>query len=140
MSAYDKPLPATTPWSRPFWDAAREHRLVVQRCLDCQKLVFYPKLFCPHCYSSSLDWVPVSGEGEVYSFTVVYQHPPSAFRDWLPYVVAIVRLKEGVQMMTNIVGCDPERVRCGMREVADFQDLTDDFTIVKFRPAPGEPV
>ncbi len=135
MSNYDKPLPQTTPWSQPFWDAAKEHRLLAQHCKECDRTVFYPKLFCPYCYSETLDWREISGEGEIYSFSVVQQHPPSAFQDDLPYVVAIVRLKDGPQMLTNIVNCDPEKIHCGMRVTPAFDDVTDDYTLVKFRPA-----
>ncbi len=134
MSTYAKPLPVTTPWSEPFWQAAREHRLVIQRCRDCDRAILYPKLFCPHCHGSNLDWFEVSGEGEVYSYTIVTAHPPSTFLDSIPYGVAIVRLREGVQMMTNIVGCEPDEVRCGMPVAVHFDDVDERFTLVKFRP------
>ncbi len=135
MSVYERPLPETTPWSAPFWAAAKEHRLVFQHCASCQANVLYPKLFCPNCHGSDLQWMDASGQGEVYTFSVIYQHPPSPFRDSLPYVVAVVQLDEGVQLMTNVVGCEPEDVKCGMKVVAEFDDVTDEFTLVKFRPA-----
>ncbi|MCH8813588.1 MAG: Zn-ribbon domain-containing OB-fold protein [Chloroflexi bacterium] len=135
MSGYKKPLPEVTPWSQPFWSAAKEHRLVFQHCPSCELNILYPKLFCPNCYSSDLQWMDASGRGEVYTFSVIHLHPPSPFRDSLPYVVAIVQLDEGVQLMTNIVRCAPEDVKCGMSVVAEFDDVTDDFTLVNFRPA-----
>ncbi len=107
----------------------------MQYCPDCDQAVFYPKLFCPFCYGRGLQWKEIRGEGEVYSYAVMQRHPPSAFRDSLPYVIAIVRLAGGVQMMTNIVGCEPEDVHCGMQVVPEFDDVTDHFTLVKFRPA-----
>lgn len=135
MAAYSKPLPAPTSWSRPFWEAARRHELVVQRCDDCKALIFYPKMFCPRCMSSNLGWAKASGRGRVYSFTVIEANPPSAFVSDVPYVVAVVRLEEGVQLMTNIVECRPEEVRCDMPVEAVFEDVTPEFTLVKFRPA-----
>ena len=70
MSEYTKPLPQITPLSKPFYDAARKHKLIIQRCKDCSQYVFYPKHFCPYCLSDKLDWVESSGKGKIYSFTV----------------------------------------------------------------------
>ena len=135
MTAYAKPLPKPTPWSRPFWEAARRHELVVQQCNDCKAHIFYPKMFCPRCMSGNLGWLRASGRGTVYSYTVIEANPPSAFAQDVPYVVAVVRLEEGVQLMTNIVGCRPEAVRCDMPVEAVFEDVTPEFTLVKFKPA-----
>jgi hypothetical protein len=71
----------------------------------------------------------------VYSFTVNYRAPHPGFADELPFVTAIVELKEGVCMMTHIVQCDPEEVTIGMPVRVVFEPLTDDVTLLKFRPA-----
>lgn len=134
MSA-TKPLPEVSPWSAPHWEAAKQGRLLIQRCANCARHVFYPRLYCPHCGADQLDWVEASGRGTVYTFTVVEHNPPSAFKEDLPFVIAIVRLAEGVQMMTNIVGCDPAAVHCEMPVEVTFERLSDDFTLPKFKPA-----
>jgi uncharacterized OB-fold protein len=48
--------------------------------------------------------------------------------------IAIVELEEGVRMMTNIVGCDPESVRCDMPVEVTFERLNDEITLPKFKP------
>lgn len=130
-----KPQPVVNPWARPFWDAAKEGRLAIQRCGDCGKPVFYPRRACPHCFSENLGWMDASGRGTVYSYTVVRNNAPSAFIGDVPYVVAVIRLAEGVQLLSNIVGCDPDEVRCDMPVEVVFERLNDEFTLPKFRPA-----
>jgi uncharacterized OB-fold protein len=81
--------------------------------------------------------VEASGRGTIYSYTVVETNAPSAFMKDVPYVIAIVRLEEGVQMLTNIVGCDPYQVRCDMPVQVTFEKLDDEFSLPKFRPSAG---
>lgn len=135
MEIRKKPVPIVNPWARPFWKAAREGRLIIQQCKDCKKLIFYPRIACIHCSSEKLEWVEASGKGTIYSYTVVETNAPSAFMRDVPYVVAIVRLEEGVQMLTNIVGCDPYKVRCDMPVQVTFEKLDDEFSLPKFRPS-----
>ena len=134
MSIPEIKKPIVNPCARPFWEAARQEKLVIQHCEDCKENIFYPRLYCPECHSENLDWIESSGRGTVYSFSVVHSNSPSAFIDDIPYVVAIVRLEEGVQMCTNIVGCDPEDIRCDMPVEVTFERLDDEFTLPKFKP------
>ena len=134
MENPEKPVPVVNPWARPFWEAARDKRLIIQQCKDCEKHIFYPRIACPHCFSDQVDWVEASGKGKVYSFTVVKNNAPSSFIIDMPYVIAIVKLEEGVQMLTNIVGCDPEAVACDMPVEVTFEKLNDEFTLPKFQP------
>jgi len=76
----------------------------------------------------------VSGRGTVYSATVIHQNQAPGFRERLPYVLAIVELEEGVRLMTNVVGCDPETVCIGMPVVARFDDVGPDATLLVFAP------
>jgi len=135
MERPKKPVPAVTPWGMPFWEGTRQGKLMIQRCSDCNKYIFYPRLVCPHCFSDNVGWVQASGRGTVYSYTVVQSNAPSSFLDDIPYVVAVIRLEEGVQMLSNIVGCDPSELRCDMPVEVTFEKLTDEFTLPKFRPA-----
>ena len=130
-----KPLPVVAPWARPFWDAARESRLMLQHCNDCGKAIFYPRLSCPHCFSNNLGWQPASGRGTIYSYTVVEANAPSAFASDIPYVVAVIRLEEGVQMLSNVINCELAQLRCDMPVEVVFEKLNDEFTLPKFRPA-----
>lgn len=130
-----KPLPVVAPWARPFWDAARESRLMLQHCNDCGKAIFYPRLSCPHCFSNNLGWQPASGRGTIYSYTAVEANAPSAFASDIPYVVAVIRLEEGVQMLSNVINCEMAQLRCDMPVEVVFERLNDEFTLPKFRPA-----
>lgn len=134
MDIPKKPAPIVNDWARPFWEAAKEERLVIQRCKDCEKHIFYPRIACPHCSSDNVEWVDASGKGTVYSYTVVESNSPSAFLKDIPYVVAVVRLEEGVQMFSNVVGCEPGEVRCDMPVEVTFEKLDDEFNLPKFKP------
>ena len=137
--------------SGPFWDATREGRLLVQWCPACDRGIFFPRSFCPFCAAASgtgpadaatgpLQWREASGRATVYA--AVVEHRPQAagasFSDGEPYCVALVDLEEGVRMMTNIVGCPPEDVRCGMAVTVSWEPLGDGRQLALFRPAgPG---
>jgi hypothetical protein len=81
-----------------------------------------------------LGWVKAAGTGTIYTYTVVESNAPSAFIQDIPYVVAVIRLDEGVQMLSNIVGCDPEDVECDMPVEVIFEKLDDNFNLPKFKP------
>ncbi len=134
MTKYKKPLPQSTPWSKPFWEGCKKHELLIQKCQDCQKYIFYPKMFCPDCLSSNLKWVKSSGKGKVYSYMVVYSYQPTEFDEDLPYVVAIIELEEGVRLMSDVIGCPPETVNCDMKVGVVFDDVTEEVTLPKFKP------
>lgn len=133
MSEYLKPLPKPSSTSRPFWEAARRHELMLQRCGACGKFIYYPRPRCPYCMSERLNWQRCSGRGTVYSYTVVRRPSSRAFADG-PYVLAIVELAEGPRLTTNIVA-PPEAVRVDMPVEIFFDDVTPEQTLVKFKPA-----
>jgi uncharacterized OB-fold protein len=128
-----RPAPVADAETEPYWNAANEGRLVVQRCTSCGNHQLYPRWRCLRC-RGEVQWVDASGGGTVYSFTVVRQNFSRPFRDLLPYVVALVDLDEGPRLMTNIVGCDPDDVRIGMSVRVRFEAVNDDSTIPLFEP------
>lgn len=129
-----KPEPVVQPWAQPYWDAAREHRFVLQYCNSCARHIHYPRIACPHCSSEDLGWREASGRGTIYSYTVVESNAPSAFIEDIPYVVAVIRLEEGVQMLSNVVDCDPYILRCDQPVEVTFKALNDRFTLPCFVP------
>jgi uncharacterized protein len=137
VAEYRKPLPNPLhrETSRPFWEGARRHELVMPRCRRCDRLFFYPREVCPVCLAGEIDWLQVSGRGHLYSFTVIHQPANPAFREDTPYIYALVQLAEGPRMIANLVDCPPEDARIDMRVVAVFDDVTPEVTLVKFRPA-----
>ena len=134
---YNKPLPRSPnpELTRPFWEAAKRHELVMPRCKTCDQLFFYPRSECPRCLGSDLEWVRVSGRGRLHSFTIINQPANAAFRDDVPYVYAVVQLIEGPRMISNLVECDVESVSVYMPVEAVFDDVTPEWTLVKFKPA-----
>ncbi len=129
------PLPWPYQDTADYWAAARDHRFIIQRCTACGEHQFYPRGVCSHCLSSDLEWNEASGQGTVYSFSVNHRAPHPGFADKLPFVLAIIELAEGPRMMTNIVECDPESVTIGMAVTVTFDDVTEEVTLPKFRPA-----
>jgi hypothetical protein len=121
-----------------FWDATREGRLLVQWCTSCDRGVFYPRVFCPHCAAGAdaLEWHTASGRATVYA-AVVENRPDAAgarFSGGEPYCVALVDLEEGVRMLTNVVGCPPDEVRCGMPVTVTWEPLSDSRRLPLFEP------
>ena len=134
MKEYTKPLPSPSPWSRPFWEGCKRHELLIQHCKDCRANIFYPKLYCSNCLSPNLEWIKTSGRGKIYTFTIVYNYAPTEFAQDVPYVVSVIKLEEGVHLMSNIVGCKPEEVKCDMDVEVIWDKVTDDFILPKFKP------
>lgn len=131
-----RPIPRRTPTAAPYFDAAREGKLRLQRC-PRDGFFFYPRSRCPDCLGDDWQWEDTSGRGHVYSFTVDRVGLDPAQRERLPLVVAVVELDEGPRLTTNVVGCAPEDVRIGLPVRAVFEDLGDE-SLVLFEPAPQE--
>ncbi|MGD1066723.1 MAG: Zn-ribbon domain-containing OB-fold protein [Vulcanimicrobiaceae bacterium] len=110
--------------SRPFWDGAREGKLVLQYCLDTGRFQHYPRPVSLYTGSRNLAWREVSGNGAVFACTIA-RVPAPGFSDLVPYVVATVQLDEGVRIIARIVGCAPEDVAIGMRVKVAFEELGD---------------
>lgn len=131
---YTKPLPRPTELSRPFWEGTRRHQLLLQRCLRCGAYRFTPQVLCRECHGEDYEWAATSGRGTLYSFTTIWQPQTPAFQEDVPYVLAIVQLQEGPLMLTNLVGCAGEALRIDLPVVVQFEDVTDEITLYKFRP------
>ncbi len=136
---YTKPLPQVTAEAKPFWDAAKEHRLLIQKSKKNGKAVFYPRAISPYGPKDELEWVEASGKGTVYSYTVARRPTAPQWAGEPPLIIAIVQLAEGARMTTNIVGYAPEDVRIGMAVHVVFDDVTPEVTLVKFGPPPPPP-
>jgi uncharacterized OB-fold protein len=126
-----RPAPRADPESTPYWSATLEGRLVVQQCVACGHHQLYARAHCLVC-RSAVEWVPASGRGTVYSYTVIRQNMSRSFRHLLPYVVALVDLDEGPRLMTNIVGCDPADVACGAPVEVRFEPVSEEAALPLF--------
>ena len=128
------PLPSANAETLPWWEAAAEHRLVAQKCASCGFLRHPPGPVCPECSSFDADWVELSGQGTVYTFTVVQQQFVPAD---LPYVVIAVDLPEGVRIVSNLVDVDPTDVRIGMPVQLVWEDMSEELSLPRFQRADG---
>jgi hypothetical protein len=130
-------IPAPADLTRPYWEEARHGRLVTQHCRSCGRSWHPPLPRCPHCHGTSLAWRQVSGEGTVYSYTVVHHATHAALRNQVPYVIAIVELAEGPRIVANIRGAAGGQVHVGMPVRAIFEEVTQQVTLPQFVPVPG---
>jgi uncharacterized protein len=128
-----KPLPGPDAVSGPYWQAAAEGRLLVQHCPSCGHRQWYPRALCTAC-GADPEWLECSGRGTVHTYTVVRQMGMRAFRDEVPYVVAMVDLEEGPRVMGGITDCEPEAVAIGMPVEVHFVRAADDVGIPYWRP------
>jgi hypothetical protein len=132
------PQPLADAVTLPFWQAAAEHRLVVQRCTGCGRTRLPPAPICPACRSDAAEWKQLSGRGEVYTYTIV--HRPIAPGQRLPFVIAVIALEDagGVRMISNLVGADPGAVRIGAPVELVWEDMSEELAVPRFRLAsPG---
>jgi uncharacterized OB-fold protein len=128
-------LPTPDQDTQPYWDAAREGRLLIKRCASCGRAHFYPRPFCPFCWSEEVAWEEASGRATLYTYSVVHHNDLPPFPERVPYVAAVVDLEEGPRMMTNVVDCPFEQLRVGMPLEVTFRKETDEITVPVFRPA-----
>jgi uncharacterized protein len=133
---YTKPLPVIDVWNQPFWEGAKEHKLMAQKCSDCNEFRFPPGPACPNCFSENFTWVQLSGQGTVKSWVVFNQLYYDGFKEDLPYNVATIELDEGVKIISNLVGLNNDQIYIGMKVQVVFEDVTEDITIPKFTPTP----
>ena len=130
-----RPVPAISPEMAPFWDAARRHELVAQRCLDCGAYRFPAREVCSRCLSRKVEWVPVAGTGRVFSIAIMHQAAHPWFAARVPYAVVVVELDEGARMLSTVTGLEPHAIRIGLPVRVDFEDVTPEVSLPVFRPA-----
>jgi len=129
------PLPQPDALTQPFWEACRRRVLEAPACQACGHLFLPPGPRCPRCWSARLATRTLSGEGSVFSFAVYRRsyHPSLP----APYTVALIELREGPRLISNVVGCAPEELRIGMPVRVRFDDLGE-FTLPRFEPINAE--
>lgn len=133
---YNKPIPEMgDPLTKPFWDAAKEDRLVLPRCTDCNRVHWYPRWICPFCHSTNIVWEAGSGVGYIHTFAVQHR----AFGGWAeetPFVTAYIDLAEGDRMFTVLRGVDPtkpESIKIGAKVQIEFEPASADVHIPFWR-------
>lgn len=128
-----RPRPALNLDNQFWFEAAQEHRLVVQRCTVCATLRHPPGPQCPHCQSFEWDTVEASGRGTLFSWVVAH-HPRHPAFDY-PLLVAVVELEEGTRLITNLTGVTADELEIGMELVVDWLDADPGLSLPLFTPA-----
>lgn len=123
------PAPAVDPDTQDFWDAARDHKLMIGQCQDCGETHYYPRHICPHCGSGKTSLLQAAGTGTIYSYSVMRRIP-------VPFAIAYVALAEGPIMMSNIVDCDFDQLAVGQAVKLVYVESEDDGPpVAMFTPA-----
>ena len=130
-----RPRPAITHDNAFWFEGAKQHKLLIQRCLSCGRLRHPPSAMCPACHSLEWDTIEASGGGTIYSF-VVNHYPQVAAFDY-PLVVGLIQLDEGTRLVSDIVGTDPADVRVGLPVEVEFVEFDPDLTLPQFRITGG---
>ena len=125
-------LPSISALTRPYWDAAAQGRSILPRCKACGKHFFRPELACTHCFSTEWEWVPASGRGTLYSYSIVHKAPAPGFA--VPLVLAVVELDEGPCVWSNVVGCEHADLRIGMALQVRFEEVARGIHLPRFEP------
>jgi len=133
MADYKKPLPVIEKWNAPYWQAAKRHEFVAQRCRACGYVHLPPGPVCTNCLSDDQDWISLSGKGIINSYGVYYQQWHPGFADTIPYNVALIELAEGPQIISQVIGCENDALACGLAVEVTFDDVTPEVTLPKFR-------
>jgi uncharacterized OB-fold protein len=134
MSIYNKPLPKVNGDNKEFWAGCKEHELRFQKCMDCGLIRWPAAVLCPRCHSLETEWIVSRGRGTVYTFAVYHITYHPGFEQELPYVVATIELEEGPHLLSNVVGCRPDQVTCDMQVEVTWEDISEEFSLPKFRP------
>lgn len=135
MSELTSAVPAPTEHGFPYWRGARNHELRFLRCGDCGRWVNYVKLQCPNCGSRALSWNACSGKGRLYSYSILHRASSPAFKEKVPYVLAVIELEGGIKMMSHLINCDLAQVDVDMEVEVVFDDIDDEIAVPYFQPA-----
>lgn len=124
--------------TRPFWEAAREHRFELPRCAECGVFAVPPMGYCPRCRNQDFEWVQLSGRATLYTYTVVWHPVVPALAGTVPYVLAVVKLPDAgdAKFVTDVVDCNLDDLRIGQDLELVWTEHSDGYVLPRFRPVP----
>ena len=135
-----RPVPIPTAETAHYWGAALEGTLKIQYCRACARHQFYPRRFCTDCLSEEIVWVPASGSGRIYTYTVCHVAGHPAFEAHVPYAIGLIELDEGVRMLAGIVASDLDHLAVGARVEVCFERVSSEIALPMFRLTGGDRV
>ena len=131
-----KPYPVPTPDSRPFWNSLAEQKILLKHCRDCDCVFHYPRVTCPNCLSSDLDWKQASGQGTLYTYTISRRPTHPLFADEVPQFMAVVELEEGPRITSTLLNVPEDKIQIGMALTPVFEhNEKEKITLLRFQPA-----
>ncbi len=129
------PLPEPSPEDAPFWEACKQHKLLIQHCNDCERFYHPPMPSCTHCGSTHVGWQEVSGEGKVFSYTIAHHAVHKALKGHTPYNVVVVMLNDAddVRLVSNLVDTAPADIHIDMPVTVLWDDVDNGMVLPRFR-------
>lgn len=120
--------------TRLFWEKLNEGKVYATKCKKCGRLYYPPQSDCAHCLSSDVEWVELSKEAVLETYTHAFQRP-AGFDGYAPYTIAIARTRDGVRVMGWLEGIKLEEVKVGMKLEMSTRKLSDGFLVITFKPS-----
>ena len=118
-----------------FFDGLREGKIYITQCKKCGEKFFPPQADCPKCLTSDMDWVPLSGEGELVTCTMIAVKP-STYAHYKDYIVGIAQMKEGVRVLAWLNVDDPGKIKPRMKvKLSVVKREPEGFLTYEFTPA-----
>ncbi len=112
-----------------YWrENPSRYNLVASKCGVCGRVFLPPRAVCSNCHRKSIGKmqpIQLKGEGEVFSFTTVYD-APSQFEMLKPYTMAMVKMDEGTMLTSQLIDADPKEIKIGMRVKATLRKVGED--------------
>lgn len=126
----------TDTWTEPFWQAAKESRLVAARCGGCGTFRMPPTAYCPSCQSQDTQWPELSGRGTVFSYAICERSPFPGVEDFT-YIPVVVELDDapGIRLVSNLVGIPPDQAAIGMAVKVAWNPITEGWQYPIFEQA-----
>ena len=128
----ERPMPAPTRDSQPYWDGMRDGKLMLQHCASCGKVRHYPRPVCPHCHSMESKWQQAPLTGKLHTWTVCHHPFNFFFKAQAPYIVALVDMDAGVRINAPLRGVDAASLEIGQPLKLAFEPVNKDISLPCF--------
>ncbi len=137
LNAFPAPRERPDGVDKEYWEAARQNRLVIQRCVECGHAQFPPEIICQRCQKRNLTWEDVPPSGNIYSFVRVWHPTNPVVAERVPYVAGVIDVGiPGVRFVGNILGDPHQPLQIGDRVTPVFEhDQERDVTLIQWEAA-----
>ena len=83
-----------------FGEYLEKGKVMATRCRQCGTNYFPPRMDCPKCVGSDVEWFEIKGKGSLVTYTIV-NYGPTGFEDDAPYALAIADF-DGVRVFGRL--------------------------------------